>query len=59
MVEKNQKKENAKKQRNLWTINPVTRVPKNPKAYDRARDRKDKRLYEVEEETINESDETP
>lgn len=59
MVEKNQKKENAKKQRNLWPLNPVTRVPKNPKAYDRARDRKDKRLYEIEEEIINEPDETP
>lgn len=32
---------------------------KNPKAYDRARDRKDKRLYEIEEEIINEPDETP
>lgn len=31
---------------------------KNPKAYDRARDRKDKRLYEVEEEIIDDPDET-
>lgn len=31
---------------------------KNPKAYDRARDRKDKRLYEIEEEITNDSDET-
>ena len=31
----------------------------HPKAYDRARDRKDKRLYEIEEEITNDSDETP
>ena len=26
--------------RNTWTINPVTRKPKNPKAYDRRKERK-------------------
>ena len=35
----------------------VPKVLKNPKGYDRARDRKDKRLYEVEEEDLNETDE--
>ena len=49
MTEKNQKKEEAKKQRNLWTMNPVTRVIKNRKGYDRARDRKNKWLYNLEE----------
>lgn len=52
MNEKNQKKEDAKKQRNLWQMNPVTRVIKNRKGYDRARDRKNKQLYEVEEDNI-------
>lgn len=50
MVEKNQKKEEAKKYRNLWQLNPVTRVVKNRKGYDRGRDRKNKRLYEYEKE---------
>ena len=52
MNEKNQKKEEAKKQRNLWQLNPVTRVIKNRKSYDRARDRKNKQLYDVEEDNI-------
>ena len=52
MNEKNQKKEEAKKQRNLWQLNPVTRVIKNHKGYDRARDRKNKQLYDVEEDNI-------
>lgn len=50
MTDKNKKKEEAKKQRNLWQLNPVTRVIQNRKAYDRGRDRKDKRLYEYEKE---------
>lgn len=50
MIDKNEKKEEAKKQRNLWQLNPVTRVIKNRKAYDRGRDRKDKRLYNYEED---------
>ena len=50
MVEKNQKKENAKKYRNIWQLNPVTRVVKSRKGYDRGRDRKDKRLYDYEKE---------
>lgn len=53
MIEKNEKKEEAKKQRNLWQLNPVTRVIKNHKAYDRGRDRKDKRLYNYEEDEDN------
>ena len=51
MIEKNEKKEEAKKQRNLWQLNPVTRVIKNHKAYDRGRDRKDRRLYEIDEDS--------
>ena len=46
MNDKNQKKEEAKKQRNLWTMNPVTRIVESKKKYKRARDRKDKKLYE-------------
>lgn len=53
MIEKNEKKQEAKKQRNLWQLNPVTRVIKNRKAYDRDRDRKDKRLYNYEEDEYN------
>lgn len=56
MIDKNEKKEEAKKQRNLWQLNPVTRVIKNRKAYDRSRDRKDKRLYNYEEENESETD---
>lgn len=48
MVEKNQKKEEAKKYRNLWQLNPVTRVVKSRKGYDRGRDRKNKKLYDYE-----------
>ena len=46
MNEKNKKKEEAKKQRNLWTINPITRIVENKKKYNRARDRKNKHLYD-------------
>jgi hypothetical protein len=46
MVDKNQKKEEAKKQRNLWSLNPVTRIVESRKKYKRNKDRKDKRLYE-------------
>lgn len=46
MNEKNKKKEEAKKQRNLWTMNPVTRVVESKKKYKRSRDRKDKKLYD-------------
>ena len=35
MIEKNKKKEDAKKQRNLWGMNPKTRRKGNDKAYDR------------------------
>jgi len=34
-LSKGKKKELAKANRNVWTINPITRVPKNSKAYDR------------------------
>lgn len=46
VVDKNQKKEDAKKQRNLWTMNPITRIVESRKKYKRNKDRKDKRLYE-------------
>jgi hypothetical protein len=46
MVAKNQKKEEAKKQRNLWTLSPVTRIVESRKKYKRNKDRKDKKLYE-------------
>ena len=46
MVDKNQKKEEAKKQRNLWTLSPVTRIVESRKKYKRNKDRKDKKLYE-------------
>lgn len=40
MVEKNKKKEEAKKQRNMWTINPRTRHKGNDKAYNRKKYKK-------------------
>jgi len=40
MVEKNKKKEEAKKQRNMWTINPRTRYKGNDKAYNRKKYKK-------------------
>ncbi len=46
MVDKNQKKEEAKKYRNLWTMSPITRVVESRKKYKRNKDRKDKKLYE-------------
>ena len=46
MVDKNQKKEEAKKQRNLWPLSPVTRVVESRKKYIRSRDRKNKKLYD-------------
>ena len=46
MVDKNQKKEEAKKQRNLWPMSPVTRIVESHKKYKRNKHRKDKRLYE-------------
>ena len=42
MTEKNKKKLDAKKRRNLWTINPKTRFKGNDKAYNRQRDKKRK-----------------
>lgn len=46
MVDKNQKKEEAKKQRNLWPISPVTRVVESKKKYSRQKNRKNKKLYD-------------
>ena len=40
MVEKNKKKQEAKKQRNMWTINPRTRRKGNDKAYNRKKYKK-------------------
>ena len=40
MVEKNKKKEDVKKYRNTWTINPRTRRKGNDKAYDRKKFKK-------------------
>lgn len=46
MNEKNKKKEEAKKQRNLWSMSPVTRIVESRKKYKRSKGRKDKKLYE-------------
>ena len=46
MVDKNKKKEEAKKQRNLWIVNLITRIVESRKKYKRNSNRKDKRLYE-------------
>lgn len=46
MVDKNQKKEEAKKQRNLWPMSPVTRIVESRKKYKRNKNRKNKKLYE-------------
>lgn len=56
MVEKNQKKERAKKQRNLWEIHPATRMVESHKNYDRSRDRKDKKLYDYESDVLEEEE---
>ena len=45
MTEKNKKKLEAKKRRNLWTINPKTRFKENDKAYNRQRDKKQKEKF--------------
>lgn len=53
MTEDNRIKKEAKKQRNFWTCpRPVTKVLRNAKAYSRAKDRKDKRLYEEDVEDV-------
>ena len=46
MNSKNQKKEEAKEQRNLWHINPVTRVVPNRNEYNRCKFRRNKKVYE-------------
>ena len=56
MTEKNQQKEKAKEKRVTWDFSPITRVIKNKKAYDRFRDRKDKKIYEEQLELLEEED---
>lgn len=46
MNSKNKKKEEAKKQRNLWPMSPITRIVESRKKYNRNKDRKNKKLYE-------------
>ena len=46
MIDKNKKREEAKKQRNLWTMSPITRIVESRKKYKRNKDRKHKKLYE-------------
>lgn len=42
-LSKKEKKEQNKKRRKDWgSLNPVTRKPKNPKAYDRNSEKKNK-----------------
>lgn len=45
MIDKNKRKEEAKQQRNLWIMSPVTRIVESRKKYKRNKDRKDKKLY--------------
>lgn len=54
MTEKNKQKEKAKEKRVTWNFSPITRVIKNKKAYDRFRDRKDKKIYEEQLELLEE-----
>ena len=46
MVDKNEKKEDAKRRRNMWTMSPVTRVAPNRGEYNRFQFRKNKKVYE-------------
>ena len=46
MTDKNKKKEEAKQQRNLWPMSPVTRIVESRKKYKRNKARKDRKLYE-------------
>lgn len=39
---------------NNWPINHVVKTLKNEKAYDRARDRKNKKLYDYEPDIVDE-----
>lgn len=45
MTEKNRKKQEAKKYRTMWGINPITRCKGNDKAYTRKKKHKN-RVYE-------------
>lgn len=40
LSKKEKRKRNAQRRGTWGSLNPVTRVPKNPKAYDRAKARK-------------------
>ncbi len=46
VIDKNKKKEEAKKQRNLWPFKPVTKIVESKKKYSRKKARKDKSLYD-------------
>lgn len=48
---------NVKENENVNSVHKVTKEFKDKRKYDRVRDRKDKRLYEIdEEEDVNEAD---
>lgn len=48
---------NTNENENVNSVHKVVREFKDKRKYDRARDRKDKRLYEIEEEEdVNEAD---
>ena len=46
MIDKNRRKSEAKKYRNLWYVSPVTRIVESRKKYKRSKDRRDKKLYD-------------
>lgn len=45
MTEKNRKKQEAKKYRNVWGMNPRTRKQANGKAYSRQKVKKEEKNY--------------
>ena len=57
MTEKNKKKKKNSENRVTWGFSPVTRVIKNKKAYDRFRDRKNKRIYEEQLDLLEDKEE--
>lgn len=44
---------NSNENENVNSVHKVVREFKDKRKYDRVRDRKDKRLYEIEEEELN------
>ena len=50
MIDKNKKREEAKKQRNVWYVSPVTRIVESRKKYNRSKDRRNKGLYDYKGE---------